>query len=209
MRINNLNAKYFHEFPLIYINQNLVMMIKNNLLPIFLMFFFIVFSCSNDDDTAPPITAENTFSCKINGKLFIPKDHGGFPVILDGTSVNLAQNNSWRFIFGNRSTDVYIYLHEVEKTGSYSLSTSEGRGDFFQKNENLIELDLSPWDSNIEHISTLESGEIEVLELEVNKRIVLEFDKITLVNKDDASDKVVLTEGKLNINLETLYGEKN
>ncbi|MEL4306559.1 hypothetical protein [Joostella sp. CR20] len=181
---------------------------KNSLLPIFLMFFFIVFSCSNDDDTAPPITAENTFSCKINGKLFIPKDHGGFPVIQEGIYSFADNDGSWFFEFGNRSADVYIYLVEVNKTGSYTLGLSEGRAHFYQKTENLMEVDLDNVTGST-HISTMQSGEIEVLELEVNKRIVLEFDKITLVNKDDASDKVVLTDGKLNINLETLYGEEN
>jgi len=50
-----------------------------NLVLIFCFSLLCFYSCNKEDDTpVPPITAENTFSCKIDGELFVPKDYGGF-----------------------------------------------------------------------------------------------------------------------------------
>ncbi|XLS29004.1 hypothetical protein ACJD0Z_17625 [Flavobacteriaceae bacterium M23B6Z8] len=168
----------------------------------------ILMSCSNEDPKAPPITAENTFSCKINGELFVPEDRGGFPVILKGITTNLTNNNSWLFIFRNQSRDIFIYITDVIETGEYLLTKSEGNGDFFGKNKNLMEMDVSTDSSDISHISSDQSGKIKVLELELNKRIILQFDEIILEDKNDPEKTIVLTEGKLNINLETFFEDE-
>lgn len=171
-----------------------------------LMLLFATFSCNNDDVTAPPITAENTFSCKINGKLFVPEDHGGFPVRQDGIILQFSDDNSWTFIFGNGPTDVYIHITDVTSTGFYRLGLSDGNAHFFQETENLMEADIDKAISQFgnSHISTLASGSVEVIELEVGKRIVLRFDEIKLVNLYNPNETAILTEGKLNINRETL-----
>ena len=58
------------------------------------------------------------------------------------------------------------------------------------------------------HVSTSSSGTIEVLELEVDKRIILQFDEIVLQSLDTPEETIRLTEGKLNINLDTLFEEE-
>ena len=166
----------------------------------------LVSSCSNDDVTAPPITAENTFSCKIDGNLFVPEDHGGFPATQLGIRALVVEENTWRFILSNSSTDLYIYLVNVTSTGSYQLFQSDGDADFFQETRNLVEADLDQINGST-HISTEQSGAIEVLELEVDKQIILQFDEIILSGRDNSSETVSLTEGRLNINLETLFEE--
>ena len=101
---------------------------------------------------------------------------------------------------------MYIYIVNVTSTGNYTLALSNGDAYFTQESENLMEVDLEHVTGST-HISTLQSGTIEVLELEIDKRIVLRFDEIVLVGRDNPEEKIILTEGKLNINLETLYEE--
>ena len=74
-----------------------------------LSLLLVASSCNDDDPSAPPITAENTFSCKINGELFVPEDHGGFPVTQRGISAIVIEGNTWRFIFGDGPIDIYIH----------------------------------------------------------------------------------------------------
>ncbi len=57
------------------------------------------------------------------------------------------------------------------------------------------------------HHSISSSGNVNVIEVEPTKRIILEFDEIILVNNNNPNDLIRLTDGKLNINIETLYPE--
>lgn len=160
------------------------------------------FSCSKDD--APSITQENSFSCKINGELFVPEDYGGFPNSVSGIII-LNDGSDWLFRLSNGGKTVYIYLHHVTHLGEYVLSESDGDGDFFGEESNLMEVDLSGATSHTTHKSTANSGIINVIELDVDKRIILKFDEIVLEDINNPDEKIILTEGKLNINLNTLY----
>ena len=179
--------------------------IMKTLLPLLSLFLLVQISCNKDDDTpAPPITQENTFSCKINGETFVPKDYIGFynmPGIQ--ASVHTYTTNNWEFYLSNAQKDIYIYIVQVDKTGDYTLTVSDGDGDFLFDENTAMEFDDNG-NYPPSHISTNSSGTFYVTDLEVNKKIILEFDKIELINKDNSDDKVTLTEGKLNINLETL-----
>lgn len=158
--------------------------------------------CSKDDN-APPITQENSFSCKINGELFVPEDYGGFPNSLDGIIIILSDSSDWMFRLSNGGKTVYIYLHNVTHTGEYVLGESDGDGDFFGEESNLMEVDLTGGTSFLTHKSTNNSGIINVIELDIDNRIILKFGEIILTEVN-GSESVVLTEGKLNINRETL-----
>lgn len=169
-------------------------------LPIFL--FLLSASCNNDDNTVPPITEENTFSCKIDGELFVPNDYGGFPITQHGINARIS-NNNWTIILSNGSIDIYLYLANLQEVGNYELSLSDGNADFLGETENAAEVDLENI-TGTSHISTNVSGSIQVLEIEPKQKTVMKFDKITLVDKEKPEDIIILSEGKLNINLETL-----
>ena len=173
---------------------------KNTCLILLLSIF--VFSACNKDDEAPSIDEENTFSCKINGELFIPKEHGGF-YEKDGITVTLFPDNSWLIILGDGKNKIYIYLYNVERTGSFNITESDGNGDFLNETANVIELE-GPGNSGSNYRSIDNAGTINVIELDINNRIIFEFENIQLVNNDDPNEVLNLTNGKLNINLESL-----
>src|SRR5690606_7956937 len=105
----------------------------------FLIFLILVhaFSCSKEE-SAPPITKENTFSCKVNGKLFVPKDHRAFLTPIHGILVYLKDSINWTFAFSDYDV-LYIHLVNVKETGKYSLSQSDGDRDFFNDTQNASE----------------------------------------------------------------------
>lgn len=179
--------------------------IMKKILYILVCLILVVSSCKKDDDViAPPITAENTFSCKINGETFIPEDHGGFPIVQKGIIVEIfPESSNWIFQLRNSNKDIYIYIVNVLETGNYEIQVADGDGDFLFDTNNAVEASVTGFFPPT-HVSTNISGNIEVIELDVDQRIILQFEELELVNPDDSSDIIVLTDGKLNINLETL-----
>ena len=164
-------------------------------------------ACDKDDPPkpVPPITQENTFSCKINGEVFIPEPHGVLPTS-PGIRVILHNGNSWLFDLANKRRDIYIYIYNVTATGKFTIVASDGDNDFFGETENRAEMEDDLL--KIDYASLNNNEEINILELEINKSIIFEFDEITLVNVTDPTDVLVLSEGKLNVNLETLNAEE-
>lgn len=172
-------------------------------LVIFFSFILLGFcSCNkNDDALAPPITAENTFSCNIDGELFVPENHGGF-IPLKGYLVNVYDDNSWRITLSNGKLTLHLFLKKVNSEGNYEVFQSDGDQFFVQDLQTAVEL----YDKTLDkvYISYNNSEEIEVVSYIENQKIILNFNKITLKSSQDSSDIVVLTDGKLNINKETL-----
>lgn len=170
----------------------------------FILLCFLLFSsCNNDDDTAPSISQENTFSCKINGELFVPEDYSSFPNSFTGISAHIIPENNWFFHLQNTQKNIYIYIVNVIETGEYMIYLSDGNGDFLGEETSGFDISITG-NSTPSHHSIDNNDTVTVVELDINTRIVLEFDEITLVNNNDPSDIVKLTDGKLNINLETL-----
>mgnify|MGYP003662775999 CR=1 FL=1 len=173
---------------------------------IYLFTFLTLFACKNDDDQpveAPPITAENTFSCKIDGELFIPEDYASFPNNFDAYNVFFIEaNSSWFSLFLNEERSIHIYIHDLINVGTYTIGDADGNNNFTDETTTVIEFSenqsLEPT-----HISTSASGTIEVLELEFGRRIIFKFDEIVLQRIGDPSDIITLTDGKANFNLDT------
>ncbi|HSP82201.1 MAG TPA: hypothetical protein VLN72_00555 [Gillisia sp.] len=168
-----------------------------------LIFSFLLLSfcsCNKEDVVpAPPITAENTFSCKIDGELFVPKQNGGF-IRFPGIIV-ITNDNNWHLILNNGEKELHIYLANLNRVGNYIISDSDGNKDFFNETRNAVELDDT---SELYYISKQDSGLIEVIELEQGKRLIFQFDKLKLYNSNNPGKSIMLEDGKLNINLENL-----
>ena len=158
------------------------------------------YSCKKEDDIpAPPITAENTFSCKMDEELFVPKRNGGF-IRFPGIIV-ITNEDNWHLILNNGEKELHIYLANLNRIGNYNISDSDGNKDFFNETSNAVELDDT---SELYYISKEDSGLIEVIELEQGKRLIFQFDEIKLYNMNNRNHFIMLTDGKLNLNLVTL-----
>jgi hypothetical protein len=176
----------------------------------YLIFCVSIISCKKDDDVSsmeqqeqPPITAENTFSCKINGELFIPKDFSSFPNSFDGYNVGFPlDSNNWFSRFSNEDMNMYIYIHNISGIGTYEIKQADGNNDFFDDVNTVVEFSENRSLAST-HISTNLSGTIEVLEYEPLNKIIFKFDEIILQSIDNPNDIITLTEGKANFNLST------
>lgn len=171
---------------------------------IFLFCLLSIFSCNKSDDTppAPPITAENTFSCKIDGELFIPENHGGF-INQYGYQIRIFDNNSWTIILSNDKVTLYLFIKNIDHEGIYQIYRSDGDNDFLYDENNAVEFRNRV--NQTVYISN-NSGEIEVLSFEDGKRLMLKFNEIQLIS-EDSNDTLILTDGKLNINKNTLNND--
>lgn len=171
-----------------------------------LIFSFIIlsfYSCNKeDDDPSPTITVENSFSCKINGELFIPKKHGGFLNTSEGIKVNLLPNNTWKLNLGDGSYDLFIYLSNISNTGHIDIEESDGNLDFFEEKVNLIE--LKNRNTNRVFYSLFKISAINIRKITSRKNLILEFGEIKLLNSQNSSDTITISEGKLNLSLDTL-----
>lgn len=180
---------------------------KLKILCLFLLLVLVLVSSCSKEEPGPPITKENTFSCKVNGKLFVPKDHGSFSGTIWGILNRLKDSTNWTFVLSNHDV-LYIYLVDVRETGKYNIGKSDGDSDFFNDTLNAVEFHFNSSKSGDTFVSTSTSGDIEILELDVGKRIVFQFDRLELQGKNDPNKRLVLSEGKLNINRETLNKEE-
>lgn len=168
-------------------------------------------ACNKDDDnTIPPITQENSFSCFINGDLLLPKDRIGFPTQADGIRVDLyPDSNDWRLQFSDHDThrSVTIFLKNVVTTGAYKVFALDAE-DFGALILEDTKVQYYDTELNELFVSTEATGSIIVTELDVNSRIVLTFDRLVLdglaLDGTVNNDTLVVTDGKANINLETL-----
>ena len=164
---------------------------------------FLLSSCQKDGDNtiAPPITAENTFSCKINGEVFKPENHGGF-IDQYGYIISILEDNSWIITLSDEETTLYLFIKNVDRIGEYPVHQSDGDQFFVQDSNTALELrDIV---NDTEYVSLQNSGKIQVLSFEEGKKLILKFEEIILEQKNNSSKKIILLDGKLNINKETL-----
>ncbi|MCL5130544.1 hypothetical protein [Algibacter sp. L4_22] len=100
-----------------------------------LIFFMILslYSCSNDDDgtesSLPAITTEgkNTFGCKIDGEMFLPKNNGGFSA--GYTTVLRAQYRYYEYEYYGLEPGYHLAIRAsnflTDKNVSIELSASD------------------------------------------------------------------------------------
>ena len=94
----------------------------------FIILILTLFSCSKDRLTPATQTGANTFSCKIDGKVFKPAESGGLsfggpPITVYNLHYNgftlLASYN--RTDNGQTPKDIVINLHYLQSIGIYEL----------------------------------------------------------------------------------------
>ncbi len=198
------------------------------LLPL-LTFILIASSCQKEEieveDELPSITQAglNTFGCKIDGEVLIPKD--GDPSFFIGESVGLkAGTMKGGSVNGNRVRYFYIhavnaqdaggdylflYFPNLDAVGTYTLGNSTGSTMFENNSPNHSIVLKNDMNSNgIRYLSFENGGEINITRYDSINSIVsgtFEFDVVK--ESDPLSDTISVTEGRFDINWRTLNEE--
>lgn len=168
-------------------------------------FFVITFqSCFKDDGDPLPTSGENSFNARLNGEQFTAEDVWKWPRTYYGINASVHDNN-WLLRFSNSSSlIIFISLHKVEEVGYYEVGIDENF--FFDHESNISSVLIRTGNVEVKyHTNFPELNEkIEITKIEGDSIIIGEFEKITLSDPDNPNKKVILTNGKFNINRTTL-----
>jgi hypothetical protein len=175
--------------------------------------------CSDNEtpqDQLPPITqtGANTFCAVVDGRIFVPKtsypsNPGGS--IIKGLEVMVGSdffdNNGddiW-FISTYNSEDTpstYIYLPTLLNSPSnFIINKSDGSDRFDLPNAHIFCLINQ---GNSQYLSFENSGELNFSKIDINNGLYSGTFYSKLKNKDDENDVIEITDGRFDINLNTV-----
>ena len=161
-------------------------------------------SCFKEDGDPLPTSGENSFTAKLNGEEYVAEDVTRYGRIYHGITAFVHDKN-WLLTFSN-SSDIIILisLHKVEEVGHYDVGIDENF--FFDRESNISSVSVRTGKVGLEYHTIFPEldEKIEITKIEGDSIIIGEFDKITLSDPDNPDKKIILTEGKFNINLATL-----
>lgn len=194
----------------------------------FLTFILIASSCQKEDikvaDELPPITQEglNTFGCKIDGEVLVPKD--GDPGFLSRGTKGLTAGNphagenpvkSYFFIRALNGQDeggdyIFLYIPELQVAGEYELGNSTGSTTYENNSPNhAIVLSYENGSDSEKYISFENSGKINISRFDtINSIISGTFEFQAIKESDPFSDTLSVTNGRFDINWSTLNEEE-
>ena len=156
--------------------------------------FILAFSSCTEPDLPIP-KGNHTFSCKINGELFLPQGTGGGWSSLptgDGLYFNKYNNDlSYSVSASNSKYRVYFGIYN-RIVGTFTLVDSDGvfhPGDRGDINHAIV------LKNGVKYVSKQGSGTVTFIELsdDGNKRGTFEF---TVYNENNSSDVLYVTSGQ-------------
>jgi hypothetical protein len=183
-----------------------------------LLFAITFLKCENNDpqEQLPPITqtGANTFSCIINGEILIPKDAkgnlGGPGGPRKGLSVYYFQNKNFEIDAGNfrdvGGDNIYININNLNSIGTYNFGLSSVQpASTFKPDYPYCWAGITDnLDNEKRYLSNTNSGTITITRLDnVNKIISGNFE-LTVFNNNDPNEIIRITEGRFDINLNTV-----
>lgn len=154
-----------------------------------LLVLLTVTSCETDDID----TRDTSFSCYINGELFIPKASTSISVFPPGEKLIFGRDSN----FSARATDhrdfkVFFNIENFD-VGTFNLGISDGNSYEYQLNHAII---VAYAGGDKKYVSKDNSGSITFTDVsDTNVKGTFEF---TLYNEHDASDIIRITNGKFN-----------
>lgn len=172
---------------------------------LFIAFPIILYSCSAEDTIQT--NGENSFFAKLGEQKIVAKNIHKFP---SGTSYGLKAHiveNSWSIKVKNGSSqNFYIYINEVTERGNYLLKDPDTNFPDQLPNEVPTSVIIGDGSLNVLYLTKgLQSNEyIKITKIQGDSIIIGEFDKITLTDPENSNNKTILTNGKFNINRNTL-----
>lgn len=177
--------------------------------------------CSNNDDTFSPTlpsitqTGANTFGCYIDGKLLTPRDGTG---TFNSPDYGML---FWGSPSGNSDSELAIRDYKSGTGGLLDIHITDfhqnGEGTFPIRESNCQDgIDANPtinircrwWDENSQaykwYCSIENSGNLIITRYNYTIRIVSGTFNCMAQNRDDATDIIEITEGRFDINWNTL-----
>ena len=193
---------------------------KAFLKPIVLLFILTLLSCSNKntEDQLPPITqtGANTFGAIVDGRTFIPSDSysttpgtpkfKGLQVYVGNNFKTSKGDDKWTILTGNfklnPSIYIYIYIPSLKDLStSYIINSSDGLEDSDLSNAHIY---CHINGNSNTYLSTENSGILEFSRLDIINGIYSGIFSVKLKNKNDENDIIKITEGRFDINLNTV-----
>ena len=186
----------------------------------FLLFAITLSNCENNDpeEQLPPITqtGTNTFGAIVDNRIFTPADSfsttpgnntfKGLRVLVGENFKDTMGDDKWTILTGNfkinPSIYIYIYIPSLKNLSSnYIVNSSDG----FEGSDLLhphIYCHING--SNNTYLSFENSGLLEFSRLDINNGVYSGTFTVKLKNKDDENDIIEITNGRFDINLNTV-----
>lgn len=192
----------------------------------FLVFLLLSTACRRENiavkDALPPITQEglNTFGCKINGEVLVPKDGKGslfvggakglrsaLAVVSEEKKYYYIQAVNAEYIGGDY---IFLYLPNLKSAGRYVLGNSIGSTLWENNSPNhAIVTSYDEFDNGESYLSFENGGSIVVDRYDtINFIISGTFQFRAIKESDPFSDTLSVTEGRFDINWKKLNEER-
>ena len=187
---------------------------------ILFLFTIAFYNCEKNDpqEQLPPITqtGTNTFGAIVDGNLFIPKtsytftpgssERKGLLVQVGPNFYNNEGDDKWLIKANNYKdlpeTYIYIYIPSLkDNKKNHIIGISDGSETSDLSNAHIYSLiDLG----NRQYRSFNNSGNLEFTRLDINNGVYSGTFTVKLKNKDDENDIIEITNGRFDINLNTV-----
>lgn len=166
-------------------------------LSLFLFFLPFLVSCNKEKLTKPTQTGANTFSCKINGQVYIPRNEA---FSANGIDVSLYKNGDdpnfhdlWILTSApqfNPPRQLYIFIYKINQTGTYPLKGSAYK---------YCQYFTLPPNEKEYNTKTTDVGEVVITKFDLTNRIMSGTFWFNAVNLKDPNDKVSITDGRFDL----------
>ena len=185
-----------------------------------LIFTFTFFNCENKDpqEQLPPITqtGANTFGAIVDGKTFVPKtsytftpgssERKGLQILRGENFIKSNGDDKWIIKANNYKdspeTYIYIYIPTLKNNmKNHIVGLSDADENSNLSNAHIYSLiDLG----NRQYRSFENSGELNFSKIDITNGIYSGTFYTKLKNKDDENDIIEITDGRFDINLNTV-----
>lgn len=195
-------------------------LLKSGLKLSVLSMLFLISACLTEDEPwnpeLPPITqtGENTFGCYVDGQLLLPRDRRVFwgPTIKGMTMSEYSSTPSKIDFFNLRvidgKTDVgflSFYFYNLNELGEGTYSIKQGY--IWQTDAEISTTNFwikSPRYTSKRYLSIKDSGTLTITRYDYVNGIISGTFNCKVINDNDSSEIIQITDGRFDINLNTL-----
>lgn len=172
---------------------------------IFVFFLLTSSSCKKEDDlTKPTQEGKNTFSCKINGQVYIPNG-GGLLSPVKAISASVVRKNNGTnelSIFTTKSESellekIYINIGDISTTGTYNMGIDNTKYcEYYKRISTSTTLDEKQYSTRNNN-----NGSVNITRYDLTNGIVSGTFSFKATNDKNVNDIVTVTDGRFDVTL--------